>query len=187
MTLRLSPHAKKKWRDAPETLTARLVSKEVGDKTLQILTSMCDPLRYPKADTVELYSHRREIEQGFREMKQHLLNNELTLRSKKPELMRQELWDVALAYNLLRFMMAQMAYSLKGVESYQMGFKQSVLYLCSHLRLLPGVSSGKLPKVMEEILSMASSFVLPGRRSRHYPRAVKKRPQRYPLRPPLKA
>ncbi|WP_407641186.1 transposase [Budvicia aquatica] len=49
---------------------------------MQILTSMCDPLRYPKADIVELYSHRWEIEHGFREMKQHLLNNELTLRSK---------------------------------------------------------------------------------------------------------
>lgn len=163
VTLRLSPQAKKKWRDAPETLTARVISKEVGGKTVQILTSMCDPLRYPKADIVDLYSHRWEIEHGFREMKQHLLNNELTLRSKKPELVRQELWGVALAYNLLRFMMAQMAYSLKGVEPYQMGFKQSALYLCSHLRLLPGVSPGKLPKVMEEILSMASSFVLPGR------------------------
>lgn len=187
VTLRLSPRAKKKWRDAPETLTARLISKDLGGKTVQILTSMCDPLRYPKADIVDLYSHRWEIEHGFREMKQHLLNNELTLRSKKPELVRQELWGVALAYNLLRFMMGQMAYSLKGVEPYQMGFKQSALYLCSHLRLLPGVSPGKLPKVMEEILSMASSFVLPGRRARHYPRAVKKRPQRYPLRPPLKA
>jgi|GEM_PF-1208959 len=99
-------------------------------------------------------------------MKQHLLNNELTLRSKKPERVRQKVW---------------------GVEPYQMGFKQSALYLCSHLRLLSGVTPGKLPKVMAEILSMASSFVLPGRRVRHYPRAVKKRPQRYPLRPPSKA
>lgn len=181
--LRLSPQAKKKWQDVPETLTARLISKEVGGKSVQILTSMCDPLRYPKADIVDLYSHRWEIEHGFREMKQHLLNNELTLRSKKPELVRQELWGVVLAYNLLRFMMSQMAYSLKGVEPYQIGFKQSALYLCSHLRLLPGVSPGKLPKVMKEILDMASSFVLPGRRVRHYPRAVKKRPQRYPSRP----
>jgi len=182
----LSPQAKKKWQDAPETLTARLVSKEVNGKTVQILTSMCDPLRYPKADIVDLYSHRWEIEHGFREMKQHLLNNELTLRSKKPELVRQELWGVVLAYNLLRFMMAQMAYSLKGVEPYQMGFKQSALYLRSHLSSLPGVAPGKLPKVMEEILSMAPGLVLPGRRPRHYPRAVKKRPQRYPLRPSSK-
>lgn len=184
--LRLSPQARKKWPEAPETLTARLVSKEVRGKTVQILTSMCDPLRYPKADIVDLYGHRWEIEHGFREMKQHLLNNELTLRSKKPELVRQELWGVVLAYNLLRFMMAQMAYSLKGVEPYQMSFKQSALYLRSQLSILPGVAPGKLPRIMEEILDMASGLVLPGRRERHYPRAVKKRPQRYALRPPSK-
>lgn len=184
--LRLSPQARKKWPAAPETLTARLVSKEVRGKTVQILTSMCDPLRYPKADIVDLYGHRWEIEHGFREMKQHLLNNELTLRSKKPELVRQELWGVVLAYNLLRFMMAQMAYSLKGVEPYQMSFKQSALYLRSQLSILPGVAPGKLPRIMEEILNMASGLVLPGRRERHYPRAVKKRPQRYALRPPSK-
>lgn len=185
--LRLSPQSKKKWSGAPDTLTARLISKEVKGKTVQILTSMCDPLRYPKADIVELYSHRWEIEHGFREMKQHLLNNELTLRSKKPALIRQELWGVVLAYNLLRFMMAQMAYSLKGIEPYQMSFKQSALYLRSQLSLLPGVAPGKLPRIMEEILGMASSFVLPDRRERHYPRAVKKRPQRYPLRPHSKS
>lgn len=50
----------------------------------------------------------------------------------------QELWGVALAYNLLRFMMAQMAYSLKNVEPYQMGFKRSALYLRSQLSIIPG-------------------------------------------------
>ncbi|WP_336733298.1 transposase, partial [Pantoea dispersa] len=82
--LSLTPQARKKWSGAPATLTARLISKETGGRTVQILTSMCDPLRYPKADIVDLYGHRWEIEHGFREMKQHLLNNELTLRSKKP-------------------------------------------------------------------------------------------------------
>lgn len=61
------------------------------------------------------------------------------------------------------------------------------LYLRSHLSSLPGVPPGKLPNVMEEILSIAPGFVLPGRRARHYPRTVKKRPQRYPLRPSSKA
>jgi hypothetical protein len=32
--LTLSPQAKKKWQDAPETLSARLVSKEVNGKTV---------------------------------------------------------------------------------------------------------------------------------------------------------
>lgn len=185
--LQLSPQAKEKWQDTADTLTARLISKEFNRVKIQILTSMCDPLRYPKADVVDLYSHRWEIEHGFREMKQHLLNNELTLRSKKPELVRQELWGVVLVCNLLRFMMAQRAYNLKDVEPYQMSFKQSALYLRSHLSLLPGISPGKIPRIIEELMAIDPGLVLPERRVRHYPRAVKKRPQRYPLRPPLRS
>lgn len=180
--LDMSWQARKKWQDAPETLTARLISKQVKGKTVKILTSMCDPLRYPNADIVDLYGYRWEIEHGFREMKQHLLNNELTLRSKKPELVKQELWGVALAYNLLRFMMAQMAYSLKNVEPYQLGFKQAALYLTSQLHILPAVAPGKIPRIIDEIMAMAPSFVLPTRRPRHYPRAVKKKPKRYAFR-----
>jgi hypothetical protein len=185
--LKMSPQAKKKWAGVPEVLQARLVSRVVKNKIVQVLTSMLDPLRYPAADIVDLYAHRWEVEQGYREMKQYLLNNELTVRSKKPELVRQELWGLVLAYNLLRFMMAQMAYSLRGVEPYQIGFKQASLYLTGQLHLLTHVAPGKIPKVMSDILAMAESFVLPVRRERYYPRTVKKRPQRYPLRPPLKA
>ena len=43
---------------------------------------MTDPLRFPAADIVDLYSHRWEIELGYREMKQSLLGNRLTLRSR---------------------------------------------------------------------------------------------------------
>lgn len=71
-------------------------------------------------------------------------------------------------------MMAQMAYSLKGVEPYQIGFKQSALYLVSQLSILPGVSPGRLPQILKGIVNMAAGFVLPERRQRHYPRAVKK-------------
>ncbi|SCC66176.1 hypothetical protein GA0061070_10899, partial [Kosakonia oryziphila] len=87
----------------------------------------------------------------------------------------------------LRFMMTQMACSLKGVEPYQIGFKQASLYLTAQLSILPAVAPGKIPKLIKEILDMAESFVLPPRRVRHYPRAVKKKPQRYALRLPSKA
>lgn len=51
--LSLSPQAKKKWQHAPQTLTARLVSKVLNGRMVQILTSMCDPMRYSKSDTDE--------------------------------------------------------------------------------------------------------------------------------------
>ncbi len=42
----------------------------------------------------DLYSHRWEIELGYREIKQTMQLSRLTLRSKKPELVEQELWGV---------------------------------------------------------------------------------------------
>ncbi len=182
--LTTSPQARAKWEGLPETLQARLLTKSVRGKTVQLLTSMVDNKRYPAADIVDLYGHRWEIELGYREMKQYLLQNRLTLRSKRPDMVRQELWGVLLAYNLLRFQMAQMAYSLEGVEPNELSFSQSMAFLIKELMLMPLVSPGKLPSVVKGLSLMAEAFVLPPRRERHYPRAVKKRPQRYALRPP---
>lgn len=184
--LTTTPQARKKWPGLPETIQARLVSKTIKGKRVQILTSMVDSQRYPGADIVDLYCHRWEIELGYREMKQYLLQNRLTLRSKKPEMVRQELWGVLLAYNLLRFQMAQMAYSLKGVEPNQLSFSQATAFLIKELMMLPAVSPGRIPEVINNMTAMAQAFVLPTRRERAYPRVVKKRPQRYPIVKPEK-
>ncbi|WP_102555715.1 IS4 family transposase, partial [Vibrio breoganii] len=153
--LKLSPQAKKKWDDAPETLQARLITKTIKGKEVRLLTSMTDSMRYPGKDIAELYSHRWEIELGYREMKQYMLQNNLTLRSKKPELITQELWGMLLAYNLLRFLMCQMAYDQNKVMPYQIGFKQASLFLVGQLQLLPAVAPGRIPEVMNYILDMA--------------------------------
>ena len=78
-------------------------------------------------------------------MKQYMLKNELTLRSKRPELVEQDL-GMLVAYNLLRYMMAQMAYSLKQVEPNQISFKQASHYLVGQLHMLVNISPGKYPK-----------------------------------------
>lgn len=178
--LSTSAQARKKWPGLAQTIEARLLSKSVKGKRVEILTSMVDSKRYPPGDIVDLYAHRWEIELGYREMKQQLMQNRLTLRSKKPEMVRQELWGVLLAYNLLRFAMAQMAYSLKGVEPNQLSFSQSYGFIIKELTMLPAVSPGKVPAVINDMMAMARAFVLPHRRERSYPRAVKKRPQKYP-------
>lgn len=182
--LKLSPQAQKKWADAPKTIQARLITKNIKGKEVRLLTSMTDAMKYPGADIAELYSHRWEIELGYREMKQYMLQNQLTLRSKTPELVTQELWGMLVAYNLLRFLMCQMAYNQKSVMPYQIGFKQASLFLIGQLQLLPAVAPGRIPEVMSYILDMSESFILPERRERAYPRAVKKRPCRYATRPP---
>lgn len=177
--LTASPQARKKWPALPATLQARLVCKSWQGKRVQMLTSLLDTRAYPGDEIVDLYGQRWEIELGYREMKQYLLQNRLTLRSKTPALVRQELWGVLLAYNLVRFQMAQMAYSLKGIEPNELSFSQAASYIIKELTLLPLVSPGRIPDVVHKLLAMAAAFVLPARRERHYPRQVKPRPQRY--------
>ncbi len=43
-------------------------------------------------------------------------------------------------------MMCQMAYSLKSVMPYQIGFKQASIFLMSQLQLLPTVAAGRYPE-----------------------------------------
>ena len=95
-----------------------------------------------------------------------MLQNQLTLRSKKPDMIRQELWGVLLAYNLLRFQMARMAYSLDGVEPNQISFNQAASYIIKELTTLPATSPGRIPDVINITTSMAKAFVLPDRRER---------------------
>ncbi|WP_447780568.1 IS4 family transposase, partial [Aeromonas veronii] len=65
--LKTSPQARKKWPHLPDTVEARLLTRTINGKERQVLTSMVDPMRFPGADIVELYSHRWEIELGYRE------------------------------------------------------------------------------------------------------------------------
>lgn len=49
-----------------------------------------DQNRYPGNNINDLYRHRWEIERSYREVKQGMLDSRWTLRSKLPELVRQE-------------------------------------------------------------------------------------------------
>lgn len=79
-----------------------------------MLSLLTDHNRYPGNAISELYQHRWEIELGYRKTKQGMLNSRWTLRSRLPELVRQERWGVLLMYNLVRYQMVRMAFHLKG-------------------------------------------------------------------------
>ncbi|MCP1108628.1 transposase, partial [Serratia nevei] len=81
VTLKTSPQARKQWPELPTTLTARLLTRRVDGKERQVLTSLADPFRYPGNDISELYRNRWEIELGYREVKQGMLDSRWTLRS----------------------------------------------------------------------------------------------------------
>jgi len=177
-----NPRARKLWPELPETLEARLVSKTINGKLTQVLTSMTDVNRYPVADIADLYSHRWEIELGFREQKQYMLGNRLTLRSKLPEMARQELWGILLTYNMIRYQMVKMTHYLKGdYLPYQLSFNGALAHIVRLLVGLPFSSPGAIPGQLRSFYELTKSLVIEPRRERNYPRVVKKRPQRYPI------
>ncbi|MCE9789988.1 IS4 family transposase, partial [Shewanella chilikensis] len=47
--LTTTPQARKKWPMLPENIEARLLTKTIKGKSVSILTSLTDPLRYPGA------------------------------------------------------------------------------------------------------------------------------------------
>lgn len=81
--LKTSPQARKKWPELGEEMTARLLTFTRKGKACHLLTSMTDAMRYPGGEMADLYSHRWEIELGYRETKQTMQLSRLS-----PELMR---------------------------------------------------------------------------------------------------
>lgn len=178
--LNSNPRARKLWPSLPKSIEARLVTRKINGKQYSVLTSMIDPMQYPSADIGDLYTHRWEIELGYREQKQYMLGNRLTLRSRLPELVKQELWGILITYNMVRYQMVKMCNTLKGdYLPYQLSFNGSLAHIMRLLVGLPYSSPGAIPRQLKSFYSMAGSLILEPRRNRSFPRMVKPRPQRY--------
>ena len=177
-----TPQSRKRFEALPDTVEMRLLTKTIKGKVVNILTSMTAPMRFPGAEIVDLYSHRWEIELGYREMKQHLLKSEFTLRSKKPDMVHQELWGVLLSYNIIRYQMVRMAKTKPGLYANQLSFTTCAT---SIIHLIYGFwleAAGTVPKRIENLLTETEHHILPIRREdRAYPRCIRPKQRKYPL------
>lgn len=179
--LNSTPQARKKFDDLPEVIEARLTSYQLDGKTYRVLSSMTDTLRYPYDDVVDVYTQRWEIEVGFREMKQGLHQARLTLRSKKPEMVRQELWGLLLAYNLVRMAMLDAVKHTPDVAPSRLSFSLCMRQVMTFFISVTIRSASKLPEHYEYLLETLRMLELPNKRpDRTYPRVVKGLPRKYP-------
>ena len=76
-----------------------------GAQPYRLVTSILDPARAPAADLAALYQERWGMETAFDELKTHLRGPRRVLRSKTPELVRQEVWGLLLAHFAIRTLM----------------------------------------------------------------------------------
>nr|WP_308632490.1 IS4 family transposase [Massilia sp. YIM B02763] len=176
----ISPQARKQRPDLPSHWQARLITCKVGGERRQFLTSLCDAHRFPAREIAAHYVQRWEIELGFREIKQGMQKNATTLRSKLPALVRQEVWGTLIAYNLLRHEIAQMADEMH-VPPQRLSFQWLALAITSALYHWPLQTPGTFPKRLALLHQQACAYLLPERRTRSYPRAVKQPRSKFPM------
>lgn len=75
----------------------------------RLLTTLLDPHSAPAMELAALYHQRWEIEAVFDELKTHLRQSKRVLRSKTPELVRQEFYGWGLAHYAVRWLLHQSA------------------------------------------------------------------------------
>lgn len=80
-----------------------------AEATYRVVTTILEPDRAPAAELAALYHERWKMETAFDEFKTHLRGVQRVLRSKTPELVRQEAWGFLLAHFALRALMHEAA------------------------------------------------------------------------------
>lgn len=166
--------ARHEYPELPRTFLARVIAYKVkGYKPQKLITSMLDPEKYPASEMASLYHERWELELGYDELKTHMLEREEALRSRTPELVRQEVFGICIGFNLVRCEMARVARKL-GIPPTRISFRNALLSIRNFCLWAWSTSPGALPKLFGTLERDLKLLVLPERRSaRRYPRHVK--------------
>jgi len=75
----------------------------------RLITTILDPKQAPAKELAALYHERWEIETALDELKTHLRGAQIVLRSKTPELVKQEFWGLLMAHYAIRGLMHEAA------------------------------------------------------------------------------
>jgi hypothetical protein len=174
---------REQWDAIPERLTVREIRVHVEipgfrTKNLILVTTLTDPVAFPKQAFAELYRRRWKAELFLRDIKTTMGMD--ILRCKSPEMVEKELWMFVIAYNLIRALMIESAHT-HHISCERLSFKGTVdtvrqwapALACSSL---DAADRAQLYKLM---LFYIAKDKVPNRPNRLEPRAIKRRPKNY--------
>ena len=156
----------------------RLVRKGYRTRTITIATTLLDANIYSKAEIVNLYGQRWDVEINLRSLK--TMMNMDVLRCQTPEMVRKEIWAHLLAYNLIRAVMAQAAV-LHTMHPCQVSFTRAMRTMEAFRPVIALAKRGERSEIYKQMLKMIASHKVANRPNRLEPRQRKRRPKPYKL------
>ena len=181
--MNVSDHAKKQDPSLPDTWRARLVTydkKQQKNHISGLLCSLTDVDAYSANDILDVYFERWEIENGYGEIKQYQLNESILLRSQTVQGIKQEIWGLLIAYNLIRVEISQIAKEA-NVSPLRISFVMAMRYIQDELLWCAIASPGTVPKKLKAMRENVKQFILPEKRKRPKNRTVRCSKTRYPI------
>jgi hypothetical protein len=102
------------WRHQTNGIALRVIDYrlegiEGAEPIYRLATTILDPDKAPAEELAALYHERWEIETAFDELKTHLRGAKIVLRSKTPDLVRQEFYGLMMAHFAIRGLMHEAA------------------------------------------------------------------------------
>ena len=82
--------------------------KSVTFHPYKLITTLLDHVKYPASELAAVYHERWEVETMLDEVKTHMLGSK-TLRSRTPDLVKQEIYGLFMAHNVVRMAMFEAA------------------------------------------------------------------------------
>ena len=171
---------KRLTRGQRDTWQARVIEyHRKGFRPQKLITSLRCPITYPACEMAALYHERWEIEIGYGEVKTQTQGGTAP-RSQNVDRVRQEIWGILIAYNLVRLEIERIAEEA-GVPPTRISFVAAFRMICNEWLWSANASPGAIPRHLRQLRENVLLFVLPPRRSeRTYPRAVKIKMSSYP-------
>lgn len=167
------PPARPGWMTGAEyaAFPDEIMVREVQSGGRILVTTLLDHRKVSKSELSRLYDRRWNVELDLRNIKTTLGMDVLSCRT--PQMVKKELWVYLLAYNLIRWLMAQAALGA-GVGPRELSFKHTVQITIAWL------AHTKRTCLDGELLRLVAQLRVGNRPGRIEPRARKRRPKAYP-------
>ena len=157
------------------TVTVRSADGTTRIEPFRLATTLLDHRRAPAARLAALYHQRWESENGYAELKTRLRGAAFILRSRSPELTRQEMFAFLTVYQALCALQTDAARQA-GIDPDRISFTVTVRIARDHAASHAILTPRGLDLARRQAIGDLLGDILPRRRDRHYER-VRKQPK----------